>query len=288
MIDTKDNNAASIILAARTLGQSETQRPERTTIGALEVLFDRTGNVTSLERFADNPRRKRATVSLHETLSFIHYVNAHKLSGPTHLFGKATEIGGSFTAVLDYHGGGIISNQPNWGDHVAKLTLEPTPEWVKWVKNNGTLMPQEAFSEFIEDQLDDIITPAAAEILEMAQGLQGRKNATFKGGKNLKDGAITFEYIETVEIQGVANRRDDTFRVPDKLSIRLQPFVGSATVYVDARLRFRIGNDGKLSFAYILNRPHKIVEEAFQISRDRIEAETDLQVHLGSAEIRSA
>lgn len=292
MIDTTDNNASAIIEVARELGKSETQKPTREKIGNLEVLLHQNGNVISLERFADNPRRKRAKVNLYETNSFIDYVNRHKIAGSTHLFGQATELGGSFSATFDYHGAERGASPtpapaPGWGEHTAMLSLETTPEWRRWVGNNAKLLTQEQFAEFIEDNQLDIIEPAAAEILDMAQLLIGKKTVNFRGGKNLKNGSIQLEYTETIEVTGnnATTRRDDAMIVPDKFKLGLVPFVGASGVEIEARLRFRIGDSGKLSFAYILNRPYKVIEEAFQFARDEIEKQTAIQVLLGSGSV---
>lgn len=296
MIDAEDNNASAIIEAARELGKSETERPQQTKIGNLDVLVRRDGTVLSLERYADNPRRKRAAVNLYEAKSFIDYVNSHKVAGRTHLFGVANELGGSFTAVLDYHEGEEVKNEeglgalPGWGEHKAVLTLETTPEWKRWIANNGKLLTQEQFAEFIEDNQLDIIAPAAADILDMAQLLQGKKTVNFRGGKNLKNGAIQLEYTEAVEVtgSGVTSRRDDAMQIPDKFTLGIIPFVGAFGVQIDARLRFRIGDGGKLSFAYILNRPYKVIEDAFRFTRQEIEQATKISVLLGGASIGSA
>ncbi len=316
MIDPTDNNASAIIEVSRDLGRSETARPEQKKIGNLDVLITRDAEVKSLERFADNPRRKRARVSLYEAASFIDYVNRHKLPGRTTLFGKATELGGSFGAVIDYHAEepkaaavtttatassssaapadaaapvlvsvAIGDAAPAWGEHNAELTLQTTPEWQRWIGHNGKLLAQETFAEFIEDNLSDIVRPDAASILEMAQGLQGKKNVSFKSGKNLRDGSIQLEYVEAIEVQGAATRRDDNFKLPDKFTLGIVPFVGANGVEIEARLRFRIGNDGKLSFAYILNRPFKLIEEAFNATRGDIETGTGIKVLLGSGSI---
>lgn len=268
------------------------------------------GNITPLvlaERHLDNPRRKRAKVSLVETLSFINYVNAHKIAGTTHLFGRATERGAGFTAVLDYHdveqtpvknapadgseptvSGGTGKVLAHFGEHVATLELVVTPEWSRWVDHNSKLMPQEQFAEFIEENLNDIVHPHAADVLEMAQGLQGRRDVAFKSGKNLRDGAINLEYTETITLQGTTNRRDDSFRMPDKMTLGIVPFVGASGIEIEARIRFRIDASGKLFFAYVLNRPYKVIEEAFTLARSEIEERTGIDVALGSAAITSA
>jgi len=76
--------------------------------------------------------------------------------------------------------------------------------------------------------------------------------------------------------------------VPDKFTIRIVPFVGANGVYIEARIRFRIGNDGSVSFAYLLNRPYKVIEDAFNVTRDDIEKNTGIKVLLGTGAVKAA
>jgi uncharacterized protein YfdQ (DUF2303 family) len=289
------NNAAVIIAVAREAEANKGPRSINFDDGKFLLLPN--GSLVAMEKHQSYPRRKRATVGLYEARSFIDYVNLHKHPGATAVFGKATELGGSFTAVLDYHGANLNVPQegekpgqfnegiPNWGDHKVTFTLETTPEWARWVANSNKLMPQEQFAEFIEENMADIVAPAAGDILDMAQGLVGRKGVQFKTGRNLKDGSIKLEYVENIDVQGTISRRDDAFKVPDSFRLGIVPFVGSNGVEIDARLRFRIGTDAKLSFAYLLNRPYRLIEEAFNATRDDIERETGIKVMLGSATV---
>lgn len=250
------------------------------------VFADKT--VRSLEAFSPTPKRKRASVSLYESKSFVEYVKAHKLPGATHLFGQSNELGGSFSAVIDYHEAETATKEvavPGWSDHRATLTLQTTPEWKRWIENNGKAMTQEAFAEFLEDNITDIIKPDGATLIEIAQLLVGKKGATFRSGKNLKTGAIDFAYSEQIEAS--AGRRDDNMQVPDRFTLGICPFVGAAGVEVSVRLRFRISDSGKLTFIYLLDRPHKVIEAAFNATRMVIESSTSLGVHLGTAVVNN-
>lgn len=245
------------------------------------------GTVVSLEKeeYAAHPKRKRATVRLVETASFIDYVAAHQSASETHVFGIASEQGGEFYAVIDYHGRGADADA-NWGEHVAKLVLSTTPEWQRWLGSNQKLMSQEAFAEFLEDNLTDIVRPDAASLIDLAQLLTGKKTAHFKSGRNLHNGAIALEYTETIETTG--GRVNADMQLPSEFFIGLCPFVGAAGVEIRARLRFRILDGGKLYFTYILDRPFKVIETAFNLARGEIEEGLSLKVHLGGAAVNNA
>jgi uncharacterized protein YfdQ (DUF2303 family) len=239
-----------------------------------------------VEAASPAPYRQRATVELKETRSFIAYLHAHAIPKVTRIFATVTEQGARFEAIIDYHA--EQNGTAGWGEHTATLTLQTTPEWQTWIKRNRAEIPQADFAELLEDNLADIIEPDGAALLDMAQFLTGKKGATWKSGKNLKDGAITFEYSETIETTGgVSARRDETEQVPDHLVLNLCPFVGGAPVAVRTRFRFRIGDRGNLSFIYLMDRPHKVIEAAVNAARARIEEETGLPVHLGSASIKN-
>jgi uncharacterized protein YfdQ (DUF2303 family) len=289
-----DINIPAIINAATELGAVKNQKPEVKIINGIECLVKPNGEVVPLvvsEKHLERPKRKRATASIYETVSFIDYVNRHKITGRTHIFGVATELGGGFTAILDYHNeepkGEITvapGEAPGWGQHVAQLELATTPEWKRWVTNNNKSLSQEAFAEHIEDNQLDIVEPAAADILDMAQLLQGKKTVTFKAGKNLRNGTVQLEYSEQID----AGRRDDAMVIPDRFKLGIIPFVGAFGVEIEGRIRFRIGDGGKLTFSYLLNRPYKVIEDAFKHTRHQIEAETGIKVMLGSATIHQA
>lgn len=236
------------------------------------------------ERFMDNPKRKRASVRLHETASFIGYVNTHKHATETHLFGESSEQGGKFCAIIDYHDVAAAGESiAHWGEHVVTLTLQTTPEWQRWMANSGKAMLQEVFADFLEDNLNDIDEPDAATLIDVAQLLQGKKSVNFKSGKNLRNGAIQLEYVETIDTTGGTIK--DNMQVPDHFVLGICPFVGAAGIQVNARLRFRVSDSGKLTFTYLLDRPFKVIADAFELAREEIEEKTALPVHLGSATI---
>lgn len=284
MSSATETEAATIASIARSsVAPTKMSDPANTD---LVIFADK--QIKSLEVFADRPRRKRATVSLYEAASFIDYVKAHKLIGGTHLFGHSNEKGGSFCAIIDYHAtnipGGVVGDA-NWADHFVNLALLPTPEWNRWIENNEQIMSQEKFAEFLEDNLNDIVNPVAADLLEIAQLLTGKKGVTFKSGRSLRTGMIDFQYSEEIAVGG--GRTNESMEVPSTFTLGICPFVGANGVELTARLRFRISDSGKLSFMYLLNQPHKVVEEAFSAIRKDIEEATQLKVHLGSAQIQN-
>jgi uncharacterized protein YfdQ (DUF2303 family) len=234
------------------------------------------------------PRRKRAAVALYEVGSFIAYLKRFMLSRQSVVFGKASETGGSFKAIIDYHNAVTTSLEETaaaWGEHLCELNLATTPEWARWIAANNKPMTQEQFAEFIEDNAPDIVLPDAAVLLDMVQFLEGKKDVTFKSGRNLRTGAIELNYSE--QIAETTGRRDDKTELPGRIVVKLMPFIGTAQVEIVARLRFRVSDSGKVSFIYILDRPFKVIEAAFTAICSRIESETHVPVMLGSGSVSS-
>lgn len=235
------------------------------------------GEIKSLENelLENKPKRQRARVALYAVESFIDYIERYKTVKNSIIFGEASELGGSFKSIIDYHGEGA-----GWGEHTVSLTLKTTPEWARWLGMNNKQLTQEQFAEFIEDNAPDIVNPAAADLLDMVTLLQGTKTVQFKSGKT---GATELLYSE--QIAESTGRRDDKMQLPNFIIVRLTPFVGCAGADITARLRFRISESGKLTFTFVLDRPFKVLEAAFNAVAAQIETETKIPVMLGSGDV---
>ncbi len=247
------------------------------------------GTVVDLapEALDKNPKRKRAAISLYESGSFIDYLKRFKIAAQSVVFGKASETGGSFKAILDFHDAQADATTPtaaNWGEHICELILAATPEWTRWINGNNKPMSQEQFAEFIEDNAPDIVIPDAAVLLDMVQFLEGKKDVMFKSGRNLRTGAIELNYSE--QIAETTGRRDDKAELPGRIIVKLMPFVGTTQVEIVARLRFRVSDSGKITFTYILDRPFKVLEAAFNAICAQIESDTGVPVMLGTGTVK--
>ena len=247
------------------------------------ILVFQDKGIINLESFKSSPKRKRALVTTYDTASFINYVLAHRVESQTAIFLKRTQTGATFHAIIDYHPAGSLHTDAAWGEHNCQLVLETTPEWQRWTGSNSQAFGQEAFAEFLLDNRRDIIRPDAGILLDVARMLVAEKSVEFKSGVNLKNGANHLEFVENVEVRGVANRIEDAMDIPDTFVLGLVPFVGGDGVEIEAQLRFRI-SDRRLTFTYVLLQPHKVIEAAVQAARARVEAELGF-VFYGSATI---
>ena len=205
----------------------------------------------SLEPMGVVPWRKRASVILRDAESFVRYLREHNRH-ETSVYGHRDT--GHFVAILDDN----TTEEPGWREHRARSEQQPTIKWRRWTAANNKKMTQVDFATFIEDNLPDIISPVGAEMLEMCRLLEAKKKVEFTSGIRLSNGENELAYEET--ISGTVGK--GRLPVPETFVIAIPPFEGSDRFSITARLRYRIGDDKKLSMWFDLDRPHKIVETA--------------------------
>ncbi len=214
--------------------------------------------VTDLSAFVNNnraehPIRKHGTVKVLDGESFCEY---YRLFSDVNSRVFADETSSKILAVLDYHGAG--DGRPRWGEHRIDFTLRFSEEWKTWTANDGKKITQMEFAEFIEDNTPDIVTPAAASMLEMARDLRAKTDVDFGSAIRLNNGSVQFKYTEQVKGTYGAGNLD----VPEQFTISVPVYIGSQRVNVQARLRYRI-NSGKLTFWFDLLRADLVERQAF-------------------------
>lgn len=227
-----------------------------------------------LEPFGEAPARKRGKVTLHTGQSLAAYVNHHTVTDATALYAdvEARRV----VAVLDGHHAG--SDNAGWGEHRAALALRHTPEWLAWIGKNGQMRDQVAFAEHIEENLLDIVDPAGADMLELAQTFQATTKVSFKSSQRLSSGEQQLTYLEDTDAK--AGAKGDLI-IPTRFELALRPFEGTEPYRVTARLRYRIGG-GDLAIGYVLDRPEDVVRDAFDQILADIETETGLGAYRGT------
>lgn len=236
------------------------------------VVIPQDHQVVGLERLLGTPTRKRARVTLTDAQSFIDYVNLHGQHG-TCLYANPDD--GLFIVVIDDHQG--HNDGAAWREHAARYTCAASTEWKTWDMANKIKMTQADFAQFIEDNLPDILAPAAADILEIARGLQAKKNVNFASALRLDNGDVQFTYEDKTE----ATAGKGQLKVPEKFVIAIPVFQGGPAYSIEARLRYRIA-DGQLAMWYDLLRPHKSREHALDEIREFISNETQLPILTGN------
>lgn len=224
-----------------------------------------------------HPDRVRAVVTHNSVVSFCEYVNRFKGVYST-IFASVLEAPYEFTAILDYHGTDEGDMFPDWGTHVAKLVLTQTDEWKTWMESNNRSFNQVEFAAFIEDNLNDIVEPDGATMLELALNLNATQESGFKGKLNLQNGDVGL--VVDQQTDAVALGKNGEIAIPKELSIKLAPFRGIEQSTIQARFRYNL-RPPKLTLGYQMIRPKALLDAVVGDAHDLICAETKLPVYSG-------
>ena len=256
----EQNNAQSIIDAAQQIGKPFA-------LGNVPAVLIPEG--MKLETFPDlektepkTPQLLKQAVVLEDADSFIAYYNRFADNAST-IFAE-TETG-RFTAIFDYHQN---PDAPRHGTHRASYTCPKTKEWGAWFTNSGKAMEQLDFGLFIEQNIDEIVEPSGAAMLEIALSLKSKNNIDFSRAQRLDNGQVQFFYTEQISSSAGASGQ---MEIPEEIKLGLKPFLASETYEARAKFRYRI-KDGNLIMWYDLVRPHKIIESAFADVRTKIQS----------------
>jgi uncharacterized protein YfdQ (DUF2303 family) len=204
------------------------------------------------DQYKDQPARKTGTTTTRDAVSFLAYWTKHS-DESSEVYADSERL--TITAVLNAHTG----DAPRWADHRLHLALRPTTAWQQWTQQDGQLMDQETFSEFLEDHLPELLEPDSATMLEIAQSFQAVQKVDFQSATRLSSGQRQFQYVETATTKA---GQKGALEVPETFVIGLVPFDGSDGYKLTARLRYRIGQNG-LRLGYKLERPDEVRRTAF-------------------------
>ncbi|MFF6829599.1 DUF2303 family protein [Streptomyces longwoodensis] len=223
------------------------------------------------DEYKDTPTRKTGTTTVRDAESFLAYWTKHH-DDNSEVYADAERL--TITAVLDAH----TPDGARWSGHRLHLALRETDAWKQWLANDGKLLRQEEFAEFLEDHLPELLEPTSAEMLEIAQSFQAAVKVDFQSATRLSSGQRQFQYVETATTK--AGQKGQLV-VPETFVIGLIPFEGSDGYRLTARLRHRIGQQG-LALGYKLERPADIRKTAFDDVVQKIGEQIDTAVMNGT------
>lgn len=210
------------------------------------------------------PTSLKASIAFEDLDGFLRYVKARSIKGMSVVF--LTIVSGSqlrAVAVIDYHGEDGV---PGWCDHVAVLTLEPSPAFQKWIDAAGRWMSQEDFATFIDDNAVDVDRPESASLVEMALKLEGTSAAKFTAKRDPATGSCTMSYEEDNQTGAV--------KVPRELELLLPVLDESKVEGVKVALMWRL-NNGRPTFAIRIPALERIVERACKAVAEELKAKLD-------------
>lgn len=222
-----------------------------------------------LEHGLPKPARKRGKVQVFDAASFNNVLKDNGDAGNVAIYFDRNPDKPSVVAILNGHG----KQGPGWGDFRVEIVFRHTPQWVKWKANDGKMLQQLAFAEFVEENLEDIAEPAGATMLEVAQHLQVIRNVNFKSRVALTSGAFTFQHAQ--DDQTSVGAGDVTF--PQNFTLGIAPVFGLAAYKVPARFRYRI-SEGKLYLGYKLQRTETIMAQIVEDVIAKIERGANVSV----------
>lgn len=208
------------------------------------------------DEYADQPARKRGTVTVRNVDSFAHYFGKHS-GAESEVFADLDAA--TFTAVIDAHG--PAHEDANWQQHRLTLALQKTLPWQTWLSRDRRMMPQQEFAEFVEDNARDVAPGgkvSAADLLEVAQSFQANTKVNFTSGKRLATGQTQLTYTEDVTAKA-GNR--GTIDIPSEFELAVLPYEDCAPRKLRARFRYRL-DGGELRLGYFLDDPARVARDA--------------------------
>lgn len=218
--------------------------------------------------------RKKHEAVLLDLASFITYAKDQAKTDEGYIY--ANPDARRFTAVFnDYR----EPETAGWRDHRATYAAAYTPEFTKWLENNGKAKEQTAFAEFIEDNFADITPPFAQQLLDVATTIQAKTDIDFKSAKRLDNGQVQIGYTEIIDAKAGA---DGALTIPREFSLGLRLFKNGSGYALKARLKYRLGG-GNVKFWYELDRPERAIEDAFKGYIEQVKTESGYSVLIGQA-----
>ena len=234
-----------------------------------------------LESLLPAPARKRGTVTVSDSESFIYYAKKHGSLDECTVYADIDSESYLFhmVAIINDHGSDIAQ----WRDHRCELTPKLSVEWKRWAIKNKALMPQSDFAAWLEDNLADVANvegmPTGADILSMALGFEANRDKRLRSKINLQSGGVSLEFVDTENDQ-----TRTTMKFFERFTLGIPVFDGSTSAYpLEARLKYREAS-GKLSFWYELIRPDRVFKQAVIDETTRVKETTGFPLLAGKPE----
>lgn len=233
-----------------------------------------THTIIDTERYSNKPSRQKGTYRPATVDALVRVIERYQDKDESTLWVHPDS--GRIVAVFNDNDG--TNHDSGWRDHRAELQLRPTPEWRHWLSKDGMQQSQQMFAEHIEDGLTEIVSPDAADMLELAQTIEATHGANFRSAIRLDSGQIQARYEETIDAKA---GQSGQLTIPTEFQLAIAPFVGENPYKVLARFRYRLAA-GKLTMGYKLERPDDVLRDALAKIAERLSTHFgDLPVLIG-------
>jgi uncharacterized protein YfdQ (DUF2303 family) len=225
-----------------------------------------------VEKAHPTPNRKRGSIAVKDEASLLAYCADQNAMEVSYIYADPDKR--SLTAVFNDQRSGA-----GWRDHRCEYKAEYTPEFSKWLANNGKQFGQTEFAEFIEDNFADVAEPAAQALLEVATTIQAKTDINFSSAKRLQNGQVQLQYTENIDARAGVN---GALEIPKEFMLGLRIFKNGEGYRVKARLKYRL-HAGSIKFWYELDRVERSIEDAFDGYIEQVRAASGYVVLLGAA-----
>lgn len=222
--------------------------------------------VHALENFQGRPNRIVARPTMRTAASLAAYVNRFREAG-TVLFSSPGNR--EVYAHIDYHdattGNEAGGENARFCSHTATYTAIYSAEYAAWRAIFDRPMSQVDAGEFLEERATDVIEPGAADIMDMVMQFDALKKVTFRQSTRLHSGERQLTYTEENEARGAVT-------LPEAITIRVPVFDGMEPDRLKVRVRYRINDEGRLRFSFLLHDRQAIEDQAFYRCEDAVMA----------------
>jgi uncharacterized protein YfdQ (DUF2303 family) len=272
--------AADHVTAAADLGRRDANRtPTPYDLDATSALVvarvrtDETLEVRALEGYLAAPLHPRGSAVVHDPVDFGAYVA--RLATTDHTTMWADLAAGRVVAVLDDQ---ADADAAGWRAHTITLAMQEDPDWAAWLRYDGERREQSVFAEHIEQLTHTIVTPSAADMLEMVSTFHAKRDVQFRQAVKVTSGDVQLTYEEDTKASAGTTGQ---MEVPRQFTVAISPWVTVDPVELVARLRWRIEN-GQLRIGYALLRPDRAKRAAFDTVQAAVRGGTAVPLLLGS------
>lgn len=254
------------------------------------------GTVQSLKKFFEefrtHPERKTGTATVTTLESFIDLVDRHKTEHSV-IFANTDWKSPSLTAVIDYHQ--IEGGRADNARHRIHYPFPLSEEWQAWIGQNGEVLAQAEFAEWIEDHIAELATPTddekreyeetfglkvatPAEIVTLSRGLKVHAETRVRSNVVLQSGEGEIAFEE--EHRDAAGNK---LVVPGLFIVSLAPFFLGDKARIPVRLRYRVFG-GAVKWFFVLHRPDVHITGHINAALENAAGATDLPAYQGTPE----
>lgn len=234
------------------------------------VISDQTAKrLAEAKRSEAGPINPAGTITLHTMESFTKAV-LDRATPRTKTF--ADSEAWVITSVFDF----LTDESPNaavgtgWGQLRADLHFKESRKLKEWRKTLDW-MNQADFANFLEDHLEDVVTPEGQDLLGLVTDLEASLDGSFKGKMNLSNGAVKLAYQSDVET---------SVEVPKTLTLGIPLFEHGERYKLTVRLRFNITGQG-VRFKLLFTNLDDSKEKEFERVAQEIEEKTSATIYRG-------